>query len=145
VQPTSPHDISITLSDGFVATFQIDPNLGPGSGECSIIFPALFGSLQFTSTGSPASLIALDNASFMVSGGPIGPVELLDINTFDVIDPLFLQFTAEGTTFTIPNWRTFASSPASVPEPPSLALFGLGLVGVAALRCRKKAAGLSSL
>lgn len=102
LEPTKAAQVAITFGDGRTFKFDAAADLGGGN-SCSVLFPALFGNIVFTpEPGTVGALVAIDDASFQVSGGPVGPVTLLSQSTFDTIDPRRFQLTTgEGTVYVL--------------------------------------------
>jgi hypothetical protein len=116
------------------------------------------GTLRPISASPPANVTFSGFASFIPSGGTglflfemgvlnvsPGDVLSLDVNPSEIFGVGINSQTSATITGDAPSWtHVNAASPAPIPEPSTVALFGAGLAGVGALLLRRARAGGSA-
>lgn len=117
--PANPDDITWTLSKFGLAFSLLSIDLGGfANGFSSLLLTASNGATQTVSTGGLTSILGMGNVTFV---------------QFDILQDGGIQ--AVGM-----NGITVDNAQNSVPVPGTLALLGIGLAGLGALRRKQKAA-----
>jgi RHS repeat-associated protein len=97
-QSTRPRIVSVSFPDGRVYKFQavINP-------QCQRVYPLQFASVGFVPMpGTQGSLAVEGSSEVFLAGSYPGPVEVLDLDTFDEFDAgLFRLTTEDGTQYVI--------------------------------------------
>lgn len=98
LQPSRAHVVTVTLPEGRVLEFE--PVLTP---SCQQVLPVQQTTVTFRPLpGSVGTLAALDSADAFVLGGQPGPVQLVSIDTIEILDPTLYRLTLpEGESYVI--------------------------------------------
>ena len=98
IEPAKAQIVSITFPDNSV--FEFEPVTAP---RCQQIIPITFAAVEFRARpGTSATLEALDASTVFVSGGPVGPLQLIDDGTIELYDPDLYRLTMpDGRAFVI--------------------------------------------
>ena len=91
IQATTPHVVTISFSDGTV--FQFQPTLNPDCQQLVPLSQTTVGFAPISTTPPSVSLAVVGNNQPFVSGGPTGPIELLDLDEATIFDPDLFQLT----------------------------------------------------
>src|SRR5262249_54928026 len=91
IVPSDQHKINVALPDGKVEEFDAAANP-----QCQQIIPPDSGTLTYTARpGTLGTLVPLSGADYLVNGGAPGPIDLIDLGTFEDVDPTTFQYTAK--------------------------------------------------
>jgi hypothetical protein len=113
--------VSVLFDDGSAMPFELVP-----SPQSQTLFPIQFTSATFSPLAGSLGTLVPDRASLTVSGGPVGPCQLLNDDNFDSYSPAHFEYSVGAQNYSL-------NATTTIPEP-SLALPALAATLAAGMR-----------
>ncbi|MEO6973461.1 MAG: PEP-CTERM sorting domain-containing protein [Rhodoferax sp.] len=127
-----------TLGYNFKLFYDVDPSAGTDYG---VVTANGGGAAQVTTQDSQNLMFNLGQSSFQYATGFTAPAGTFDPNVAGQYNFALVAYSAAtGAEVGRSSINVIVGQPAAVPEPATIALFGLGLFGVAATRRKSKKA-----